>query len=66
MGIANDQTGIYPVSSPGGWQIIGRTPFRLFSPRRDNPFRFETGDCIRFVPIPEEQFQRYLEQEASP
>ena len=65
VGIANDQTGIYPVSSPGGWQIIGRTPLTLFSPRRDNPFLFETGDSIRFVPISQGQFNHYGDQELS-
>ena len=66
VGIANDQTGIYPVDSPGGWQIIGRTPLQLFSPHRDNPFLFETGDCIRFIPISPQRFQRYLDEAVSP
>jgi len=50
VGIANWQTGIYGLESPGGWQIIGRTPLTLFDAKRDNPFLLKAGDCIRFVP----------------
>jgi len=60
VGIANAQTGIYPVASPGGWQIIGRTPVRLFSPEKKNPFLYRAGDRIRFRPIDEAAFQRML------
>jgi inhibitor of KinA len=56
VGIAQQQTGIYPVDSPGGWQIIGRSPIRLFDPRRDPPVALEAGDFIRFVPIDASQF----------
>jgi inhibitor of KinA len=42
---------MYPVDSPGGWQIIGRTPLRLFAPERETPFLYEAGDRIRFVPV---------------
>ena len=51
VGIANNQTGIYPVASPGGWRLIGRTPLKLFDPSRKNPFLYSMGDRIRFVPI---------------
>ena len=51
VGIAQQQTGIYPVDSPGGWQLIGRTPVRLFDPQRDPPVVVEAGDYIRFVAI---------------
>jgi KipI family sensor histidine kinase inhibitor len=51
VGIAGNQTGIYPVESPGGWNIIGRTPLKLFDPTAENPFLFEPGDEVRFVPI---------------
>ena len=54
---ANDQTGIYPVASPGGWQLIGRTPVRLFRPETDRPFIYQTGDRIRFVPITPSQYE---------
>lgn len=58
VGIANAQTGVYPVASPGGWRLIGRTPLRLFAPERENPFRYAAGDRIRFVPISAEEYDR--------
>jgi KipI family sensor histidine kinase inhibitor len=51
VGIAGRQTGIYPRESPGGWQIIGRTPLRLFDPDRDPPALLAPGDSVRFVPV---------------
>jgi inhibitor of KinA len=51
VGIADAQTGIYPVDTPGGWQIIGRTPVRPFDVSRKEPFLFKPGDAVRFVPI---------------
>jgi inhibitor of KinA len=50
IGIANWQTGIYGLESPGGWQIIGRTPLSVFDPKRETPFALKAGDMIRFVP----------------
>ena len=50
VGIAGWQTGIYGLGSPGGWQIIGRTPLTLFDPARENPFLMEAGDKVRFIP----------------
>jgi KipI family sensor histidine kinase inhibitor len=50
VGIANWQTGIYGLDSPGGWQIIGRTSVTMFDAARDDPFYVEAGDRIRFVP----------------
>lgn len=50
IGIANWQTGIYGLESPGGWQIIGRTPLSIFDPKRKDPFTLKAGDMIRFVP----------------
>ncbi len=58
VGIAADQTGIYPLVSPGGWQIIGRTPLELYDPERDTPILYEAGEYIRFVPVTEEEFLR--------
>lgn len=49
VGIAGHQTGIYPMESPGGWQIIGRTGLRLFDPDRAPPFLFAPGDLVRFI-----------------
>jgi KipI family sensor histidine kinase inhibitor len=50
VGIAGEQTGIYPVDSPGGWRIIGWTAQRLFDPDRQPPFLLAPGDVVRFVP----------------
>ena len=58
VGIANNQTGMYPVDSPGGWQLIGRTPLKLFDPNRAEPFLYRAGDLIKFVPIDREEFDR--------
>ena len=55
VAIAQRQTGIYPVVSPGGWQIIGRTPVTLFDVRRETPSLLTMGDQVRFIPArPEE------------
>lgn len=56
IGIAQRQTGIYPVESPGGWQLIGRSPIRLFDPSREPPVSVEAGDYLRFVRIDERQY----------
>ncbi|HXE81507.1 MAG TPA: 5-oxoprolinase subunit PxpB [Vicinamibacterales bacterium] len=58
VGVAGRQTGIYPVDAPGGWQIIGRTPLRLFDPHSSTPSRFAPGDLVRFVPIDEATYRR--------
>ena len=51
VGIAETQTGVYPMASPGGWQLIGRTPLKLFDPGRERPVLLSAGDYVRFVPI---------------
>ncbi len=51
IGIAGGQTGIYPVDSPGGWRLIGRTPVRMFDPEATPPTRLQPGDRMRFSPI---------------
>jgi inhibitor of KinA len=56
VAIGGSQTGIYPMDSPGGWRLIGRTPLRLFSPERNPPTLLEMGDRVRFVPITMEEF----------
>ncbi|WP_455715225.1 5-oxoprolinase subunit PxpB [Anaerosporobacter sp.] len=63
VGIAGEQTGIYPLESPGGWQLIGRTPVKLFSPEKEKPVRYGAGDYIRFVRITSEEFRRIEELE---
>ena len=60
VGIANAQTGIYPVASPGGWQLIGRTPLKLFVPEKENPFLYRAGDCIQFRPIVKAAYDTFL------
>lgn len=58
VGIAGAQTGIYPLASPGGWQLIGRTPLRMFSiDGEQTSFVLSAGDRVRFVPITEEAFR---------
>ena len=56
VGIAGVQTGIYPRESPGGWQLIGRTPVRPFDMSRPDPFLFRSGDEVRFFPIAQKEF----------
>lgn len=58
VGIANKQTGIYPMSSPAGWRLIGCTPVRPYDPRKRKPILYEAGDYIRFVPISEADYTR--------
>ena len=53
VAIAGHQTGIYPLTSPGGWHLIGRTSVRLFLPDSDPPSLFRAGDRVKFFPIAE-------------
>jgi len=55
VGIAQEQTGIYPTETPGGWRLIGWTPVRIFDATKDPPVLFEAGDYIRFVPATGDQ-----------
>ena len=56
VGIAGRQTGVYPVRTPAGWRLIGRTPLTLFSPERESMNLLAIGDEVRFVPISFDQF----------
>lgn len=56
VGIAGWQTGIYGLESPGGWQIIGRTPLTLFDKNREEPFLLNAGDQVKFIPINADAF----------
>ncbi|HEV2355799.1 MAG TPA: 5-oxoprolinase subunit PxpB [Puia sp.] len=56
VGIAGRQTGIYPLDSPGGWQIIGRTPVTLFDRDADPPVRLSVGDRVEFYPVSAAEF----------
>jgi inhibitor of KinA len=57
VGIAGRQTGIYPLDSPGGWQIIGRTPLKLFEAQNSNPTLLEAGDTVQFYSITKDEFE---------
>jgi inhibitor of KinA len=59
VGIAGSQTGIYPLNSPGGWQIIGRTPLRLFDPFVPEPVKLQAGDKVQFYAISQREFVEY-------
>jgi inhibitor of KinA len=59
VGIAGRQTGIYPLESPGGWQIIGRTPVTIFRKENKNPVLFQPGDEVKFYSITEHEFENY-------
>ena len=57
VGIAGAQTGVYPVSSPGGWRLIGRTPLAMFDPAREPMSHLALGDLVRFKPVTPEEFE---------
>ncbi|MCJ7749173.1 MAG: 5-oxoprolinase subunit PxpB [Desulfobacterales bacterium] len=59
VAIAQRQTGIYPMESPGGWQIIGRTPVKLFNPEREPPALLQMGNLVQFFPISEKEFKEW-------
>lgn len=62
VGIAGEQTGVYPMETPGGWQIIGQTPLNLFDMAREQPSFLALGDRLRFEAIDEETFFKLKEQ----
>lgn len=64
VGIASNQTGMYPVQSPGGWQLIGRTPLKLYDESKNPPVFIEAGNYIRYVPITEEEYKKIEEEVA--
>lgn len=57
VGIGGEQTGIYPLDSPGGWRLIGTTPVKIYDAKRDEPILYKAGDKIRFKPVTEEEFE---------
>lgn len=57
VGIAGSQTGFYPIESPGGWQLIGRTPVKAFDQAAANPFLFAAGDYLKFEAISEAEYR---------
>jgi inhibitor of KinA len=60
VAIAGGQTGVYPTVTPGGWNIVGRTPVKPFNPARPEPFLFQVGDRVRFARISRDEFERML------
>jgi KipI family sensor histidine kinase inhibitor len=66
VGIAEKQTGAYPCEAPGGWQIIGRTPLKLFNPRQQPPTLVEPGDIVKFEPISEMKFKTIEKTQPKP
>jgi inhibitor of KinA len=60
VGIGGQQTGVYPMESPGGWNLIGRTPLKIFDIARDEQTLLATGDRVRFVPISASEYSRRL------
>lgn len=58
VGIAGEQTGIYPLATPGGWNLIGRAAVRLFEPRNDPPVKLQVGDRVKFRAVTREEFAR--------
>jgi KipI family sensor histidine kinase inhibitor len=65
VGIAAGQTGIYPVESPGGWQLLGRTPVHIFNYEREPPFLLAAGNYLKFVPIAESDYHAIERAEAA-
>lgn len=65
VGIAGKQTGVYPSSSPGGWQLIGQTPLKLFDPFREQPFLLKAGQRLRFEAIDEVAYKAILAEQES-
>lgn len=59
VGIAGNQTGIYPFHSPGGWHIIGRTPLQMFNPILEQPVLLQPGDSVQFYPISTHEYTNY-------
>jgi inhibitor of KinA len=56
VGIAGRQTGVYPVATPGGWRLLGRTPLSMLRPEQDGFSLLSIGDRVRFTPINPQQF----------
>jgi inhibitor of KinA len=59
VGIAGVQTGVYSGDTPGGWQLIGRTPVKPFDPSRRDPFLMKAGDTVQFYPIDRGEYERW-------
>lgn len=60
VGIAGEQTGIYPLESPGGWQLIGKTPVKIYEAGRKQPVLLKSGNYVQFYPVSEEEFEAII------
>ncbi|MEM5780938.1 MAG: 5-oxoprolinase subunit PxpB [Lawsonibacter sp.] len=65
VGIAGSQTGVYPIDSPGGWQLIGRTPVHMYDPARETPILPQAGQYIKFRAIDQGEYDQIAAQEAA-
>jgi len=62
VGIAGGQTGVYPIDSPGGWQLIGRTPVKMYDPNRETPILPKAGQYIKFTAIDQAEYDRIAKE----
>lgn len=62
VGIGGEQTGVYPLASPGGWRLIGRTPVKLYDPNRAEPILYSAGDYIRFRSVDVSEYNLILSE----
>ena len=65
VGIGGEQTGIYPIASPGGWQLIGKTPVKVFDKSKKSPILYRAGDYIKFFSIDKAEYLEIEKQAAS-
>lgn len=65
VGIGSEQTGIYPIASPGGWQLIGKTPVKVFDKSKEPPILYKAGDYIKFFSIDKTEYYKIEKQVAS-
>lgn len=63
VGIAGMQTGVYPISTPGGWQLIGQTPSKLFLPNESPPSLLQAGDKVKFISISSKEYKEFARKE---
>lgn len=62
VGIGGEQTGIYPIASPGGWQLIAKTPVKVYDPLKENPILYKSGDYIKFYSISSAEYDEIKKQ----
>jgi inhibitor of KinA len=62
VGIAANHTGVYPFATPGGWRLLGRTPFKIFRADRKELSLLTIGDRVRFIPISQKEFDAWAQR----